>query len=43
MAPQNQQLVADMQTQFEQLITNGRSTPGPTQKNDVEVVHYPAK
>ena len=29
--------VAEMQAQMEELITRGRSTPGPTMKNDVEV------
>jgi hypothetical protein len=32
-----------MQAQLEKIITNGRSTPGAPQKNDVEVKRYPAK
>ena len=35
--------VAQMQALLEKLITNGRSTPGAPQKNDVEVKRYPAK
>jgi len=34
--------VAEMKAILEKLITDGRSTPGPTQKNDVEVKRYPA-
>jgi arylsulfatase A-like enzyme len=33
--------VAEMKALLDQLIANGRSTPGTTQKNDVEVVRYP--
>lgn len=35
--------VADMNALLEKLITDGRSTPGAQQKNDVEVVRYPSK
>ncbi|MGQ9668430.1 MAG: sulfatase family protein [Anaerolineae bacterium] len=35
--------VAEMQALLEKLITDGRSTPGTLQKNDVEVKRYPAK
>jgi arylsulfatase A-like enzyme len=33
--------VAEMKTLLERLITDGRSTPGAQQKNDVEVARYP--
>ncbi len=33
--------VAEMKALLEKLITDGRSTPGATQNNDVEVVRYP--
>jgi arylsulfatase A len=33
--------VAEMKALLEKLITNGRSTPGAQQKNDVDVVRYP--
>lgn len=33
--------VADMKAHLESLITAGRSTPGPQQKNDVRVIRYP--
>jgi arylsulfatase A len=33
--------VAEMKRLLEKLITDGRSTPGPPQKNDVKVVRYP--
>jgi arylsulfatase A-like enzyme len=33
--------VAEMKALLEKLITNGRSTPGAPQKNDVEVRRYP--
>jgi len=33
--------VAEMKSLLEKLITDGRSTPGAPQKNDVEVVRYP--
>jgi arylsulfatase A-like enzyme len=35
------QKVAQMQIFLEKLITDGRSTPGPSQRNDVEVVRHP--
>ncbi len=35
--------VAEMKVLLEKLITDGRSTPGTVQKNDVEVKRYPAK
>jgi arylsulfatase A-like enzyme len=34
--------VAEMKALLEKLITNGRSTPGATQQNDVDVRRYPA-
>jgi hypothetical protein len=34
--------VEKMKALLEKLITDGRSTPGATQKNDVEVKRYPA-
>ena len=34
---------ADMKALLEKLITDGRSTPGSPQKNDVEVKRFPAK
>jgi len=33
--------VAEMQALLEKLIADGRSTPGPPGKNDVEVIRYP--
>jgi arylsulfatase A-like enzyme len=33
--------VKQMQHLLEKLINEGRSTPGPSQKNDVEVIRYP--
>lgn len=33
--------VAEMKALLEKLITDGRSTPGAKQPNDVEVVRYP--
>jgi arylsulfatase A-like enzyme len=33
--------VAEMKALLEKLITDGRSTPGAQQKNDVEIVRYP--
>jgi arylsulfatase A-like enzyme len=33
--------VAEMKTLLEKLITDGRSTPGAAQENDVKVVRYP--
>ncbi len=35
--------VAEMQKLLEKLITEGRSTPGAAQKNDVEVKRFPAE
>jgi len=35
--------VAQMQTLLEELITDGRSTPGVPQKNDVQIKRYLAK
>ena len=35
--------VAEMKALLEKLITDGRSTPGAQQPNDVEVKRYPAK
>ena len=35
--------LAEMQTLLEKLITDGRSTPGARQQNDVEVKRYPTK
>ena len=34
--------VAEMKTLLEKLITDGRSTPGAVQKNDVEVTRFPS-
>ena len=34
--------VAEMKALLEKLITDGRSTPGAVQKNDVDVNRYPA-
>jgi hypothetical protein len=33
--------VSEMQALLEKLISDGRSTPGALQSNDVEVVRYP--
>jgi arylsulfatase A len=33
--------VAEMHALLDTLITDGRSTPGPPQKNDVDVIRYP--
>lgn len=33
--------VAEMKALLERIITDGRSTPGPKQKNDIRVVRYP--
>jgi len=41
LAAQKPDLAAEMQTLLEKIITNGRSTPGPKQKNDVRVRRYP--
>ena len=35
------ELVAAMRATLERFIRDGRSTPGPAQKNDVEVVRHP--
>lgn len=35
--------VAEMKALLEKLITDGRSTPGAVQKNDVEVTRYPSE
>lgn len=35
--------IAEMKTRLEKLITDGRSTPGAAQKNDVEVNRYPTE
>ena len=46
LAAENPERVAQMQALLESLITRGRSTPGPAQKNDVKVRRYqpgPAK
>jgi hypothetical protein len=40
-AAENKTLVAEMRTLLEKLIVEGRSTPGPRQKNDVRVRRYP--
>lgn len=42
LATEKTELVAEMKALVEQIITNGRSTPGPKQKNDVRVTRYPA-
>lgn len=41
LAAAHPQRVAHMQALLEELIANGRSTPGPAQKNDVKVKRYP--
>ena len=35
--------VAEMKALLEKIITNGRSTPGKRQMNDVEIIRYPVK
>jgi len=40
LASENMERVAQMETLLERLITEGRSTPGPIQENDVEVRRY---
>ena len=35
--------VAEIKVLLEKLITDARSTPGPAQKNDVEVKRYPVE
>ena len=42
LASEKPELVAEMSVLMEKLITDGRSTPGAKQKNDVEVRRYPA-
>ena len=41
LAPAMPEKVAEMKALLEKLITDGRSTPGEPQKNDVEVVRFP--
>jgi len=41
LAAQKPELAAEMRALMERLITEGRSTPGARQKNDVEVRRYP--
>ena len=41
LAAEQPERVAQMQALLEKLITDGRSTPGATQANDVEVKRYP--
>jgi arylsulfatase A len=41
LAAEKPELVAQMRALMEKLITEGRSTPGPKQKNDVTVRRYP--
>ncbi len=41
LAPEESKRVTEMRTHFEQLIANGRSNPGPPQKNDIPVERYP--
>ena len=43
LAAQNPERVAQMQAMLENLIVRGRSTPGPDQENDVDVIRYPKK
>ncbi|WP_162340535.1 sulfatase family protein [Cyclobacterium salsum] len=43
LASQEPDRVKQMEDLLEKLITEGRSTPGPTQENDVEVIRYPEK
>lgn len=40
-AAENSPLVAELRALLEKTIVAGRSTPGPTQKNDVRVKRYP--
>jgi hypothetical protein len=40
LAAEQPERVAQMQALLEKLITNGRSTPGAIQANDVEVKRY---
>jgi arylsulfatase A len=41
LASQEPERVKQMEELLEKLISEGRSTPGPIQKNDVEVIRYP--
>ncbi|WP_439484189.1 sulfatase family protein [Cyclobacterium plantarum] len=41
LASQEPDQVKQMEELLEKLITEGRSTPGPIQENDVEVIRYP--
>jgi arylsulfatase A-like enzyme len=41
LAAQKPELVAEMSALMEQLIVQGRSTPGEKQKNDMTVIRYP--
>jgi len=41
LASEQPERVAELQALLEQLITTGRSRPGPPQQNDVVVVRYP--
>jgi arylsulfatase A-like enzyme len=41
LAEENPEKVEEMKALMEQIITNGRSTPGPRQSNDVSVIRYP--
>lgn len=43
LAAEQPERVAEMKTLMEKLITDGRSTPGAPQKNDVEVRRFPQK
>ncbi|MFO0867765.1 MAG: arylsulfatase [Pirellulales bacterium] len=43
LASSHPEKVAEMQQLLEQLITDGRSTPGTRQPNDVRVVRYPRR
>ena len=43
LAAEHSERVARMQGLLEELIVKGRSTPGPIQKNDVDVRRYPPK
>jgi arylsulfatase A-like enzyme len=41
LAAEKPELAAEMRALMERLVTDGRSTPGARQKNDVEVRRYP--
>jgi arylsulfatase A len=43
LAADKPELVTEMRALMEKIIADGRSTPGPRQKNDVTVLRYPAK